>query len=341
MPRTPIPCPDAVPDTPAGAGSGTLARMDDRGFGWDRYVAWLVERSGSLTAVADRLAAARGYDDDVGTVERALRRLRTRAQEPGGKWGERAVRLFGLPDAVDARIRWMGAYHSRFTDLPVPVCEDLIRAWDAPPITDARGARSWLALARVTVAMRRRDLDATVIHLAAVPDTAELAPEVRIEAWLSHAFVASRRDPPAVDGWLERIGELLDAIADPEERANLHARWIDHRGYELNHQRGARGPDPAAAERVYLEIPEVGPPFASARRSNGLAWCRWKLGRVDEALRCAERAADHAGDGGHVRLRAMALAMVARIDPTRTDARDRARAIAASLDDEILKLRFR
>ena len=53
---------------------------------WDRYVAWLVDEHGTLAAVADRLAAARGYAEGVETVERALRRLRQRGTLDGGAW---------------------------------------------------------------------------------------------------------------------------------------------------------------------------------------------------------------------------------------------------------------
>lgn len=311
--------------------------MAENGFTWESYLAWVVQTAGSLADAADRLAASRGYTDDVGTVERALRRLRSRGTGPGGKWGLRAIRVFGLPDAVSERVRWMGAYHSRFTDLPAGVCEDLIRAWDRPPTTDARTARTWLQLARITLALRNHDVDGAIAALRDVPLADDLPVEARIETLLALAYVASRRDPAAVPDRLAEVGALLDGVADRAERACLHARWIDHRAYDLNH---GRPPDPAGAERLYLEIPEDGPPFALARRANGLAYCRWRLGRVDEAVACAAAAADHAGDGGHVRLRAMALGMAARIDPSRTDALERARSIALRLDDEILKFRY-
>ena len=129
------------------------------GFGWEAYVGWIAERAGSLAAAADRIAAARGHVEDVGTVERALRRLRGRGATAGGKWGERALRVFGLPDDISAKLRWMGAYHSRFTDLAVPLCEDLVRLWDRPPVSESAAARVWLDLARVTVLLRRHELD--------------------------------------------------------------------------------------------------------------------------------------------------------------------------------------
>ena len=42
--------------------------------------------------------------------------------------------------AVAARVRWMAAYHSRFTDLPVAIGEDIVRLWDHPPTTDSHVA---------------------------------------------------------------------------------------------------------------------------------------------------------------------------------------------------------
>lgn len=314
--------------------------MDDRGFGWDRYVAWLVEREGTLTAVADVLAAERGHAENVGSIERALRRLRANGTQDGGKWGARALRRYGLPEAVDARLRWMGTYHSRFTDLPVSVCEDLVRTWDHPPVSAQRGARAWLLLARVTVAIRRRERAEMGRLLADAGLAGELPPEVVAEAALARAWLASRDDLERVPEHLAVAEAALAEVEDPWERACLHARWVDHQGYEWNHVRRGRPPDAAAALAWYLQIPEDGPPFARARRANGIAFCRWKLGDAEGGVQSALAAAEHAGDGGHVRLRAMALAMVARIDPQRADARARAEAIASQLDDELLAHRF-
>ncbi|HEU4537518.1 MAG TPA: hypothetical protein VFS00_25540, partial [Polyangiaceae bacterium] len=72
------------------------------------------------------------------------------------------------------------------------------------------------------------------------------------------------------------------------------------------------------------------------------AFAAWKQGRRDEGAALAREACERAGDGGHLRLRAMALTMLARIvgGPAGDEARARALAIAASLDDEALRLRF-
>jgi hypothetical protein len=104
-----------------------------------------------------------------------------------------------------------------------------------------------------------------------------------------------------------------------------------------------RRPDPERAEGLYRALDDEGaPPFARCRRASGLAYSAWRLGRAEEAVALARAACEHAGDGGHLRLRAMALQMLARVGHGAEAARaaERARAIAAQLDDETLRLRF-
>src|SRR6478736_1528819 len=52
----------------------------------------------------------------------------------------------------------------------------------------------------------------------------------------------------------------------------------------------------------------------SVDAQNGLAYARWKQGDAAGAAELAREAARHAGDGGHVRLRVMALSMLARVE---------------------------
>lgn len=313
----------------------------DAPFDWSAYVAFVISREGSLTAAAEKLAAARAYEDDVGSVERALRRLRHKGTTDGGRWGRRALAIFGMPDEVLRRLRWMGAYHSRFTDLPVPIAADLVRAWDRPPVNGSRHARAWLGLAQASVALRRADLDSAVAHVERVRGDLGLAPaNARIEAWLVLAYVASRRTPEAVPALLRDASALLASVDDDEDRACLCARIIDHRGYAAARSQPA---DHAAAEALYAEIDERGaPPFVRARRASGLAHARWKLGRREEAIALAREAVREAGDGGHVRLRAMALSLLARISDGEESTKAHARAVAIStrLDDETLRLRL-
>lgn len=306
------------------------------GFDWSDYVDWMVASAGSLAAVAERLAAHRGFKDDAGSIERALRRLRRRGSLDGGTWGSRALAVFGLPDAVHRRVRWLGQYHSRFTDLPASVAADLLRAWSHPPTTESRTGRAWIALGHGSLAIRARQHAAALAHLdRARHDLAGAPTAARLEALLARAYLVSREAVADVPPLLAAAAALLSAVDDPHDRACLHARWIDHTAYELN-----RAGDHAAAEARYRTIDDAAPSFALARRESGLAYARWKLGAIDDAATHARRAADHAGDGGHVRARAMALGLLARIvdDP---DAHARAVAISRQLEDDTMLARLR
>jgi hypothetical protein len=322
--------------------SGSLGPESGAGLTWAVLLDGLVASVGSLSAVAERLAETRGFTEDVGSIERALRRLRGRGTKPGGKWGAQLVRQFGLPGSIERRLQWMGTYHSRFADLPVVVCEELVIAWDHDPIRESAAARVWLALARASLSLRRSDLEGAAEPLSRARAEERLAPpEARIELRLTEAYRLSRKAPEQVTALLGEVEPLLLQVSDEAERLSFFARWIDQRAYELNHKRGGRLPDVAAAEQLYLQIPAEGvPPFAASRRANGLAYCRWKQGDREQAVQLAQLSARQAGDGGHVRLRAMALSMLARIDPQQADASSRAQAIAARLEDETLRLRF-
>ena len=300
------------------------------GFTWDDYVTSLVEREGTLAAVAEKLAAAHNFADDVASVERALRRLRGRELRPGGKWGTRLVALFGLPSTVERRLRWMAAYHSRFADLPVPVCEDLVRLWDHPPTTERLESRSWLALARASIALRKNDHDQAETQLASV--RGELDVGLRVEHALVRAYLAREAAAPLLDD----AARALATMPPDDDRACLLARLTDQRAHALNRAR-----EHAAAEALFRALPiDNVPPFARCRRAGGLAYARWKQGHIDEAAAFARDAATHAGDGGHVRLRVMALAMLARIDPREHVAHERAVTIARRLEDETLLFRL-
>jgi hypothetical protein len=228
--------------------------------------------------------------------------------------------------------------------LPLPVCRDFVRLWDRPPISDAPASRIWLALAHTTCALRGNELEAAATHLRrGRASFAKAPPEARIELLLVEAFMASRADVNAVPGLLVQVEELLAEKMPAHDKACLHARWIDQRAYDKNRAAPGKTPDYAGSEALYRTIDEEGvPAFARCRRANGLAYALWKQGFAEDAAAFARRAAEHAGDGGHLRLRAMALNMLARIisGPESEHARQRAAAIAASLDDEALQLRF-
>lgn len=310
------------------------------GYTWADLVDHHTTERGTLAAVALHLAEHRAFTEDVESVERGLRRLRRRGTADGGVWGERLVRVLGLPTALTDRIRWMGQYHTRFTDLPASICAELIRPYDRPPITTTP-ARIWLLLARTNLVLRRR-ADPTPL----LDNAAHLAPHAEPAARIEHALVTAyhytRPDPPRAAAALDTAAAHLDApTLTPTDRANLHARYIDHRAYPKNRPRFGP-PDHPAALALYHQIPPDAPLFARVRRHNGLGWTHLKLGDRALAATHARRSIEAAGDLGSLRLRAMALNLLAAAtdDPERATAKARALAIATHLEDEALLLRF-
>ena len=117
-------------------------------------------------------------------------------------------------------------------------------------------------------------------------------------------------------GSLAEATRLLDQEGDdlaPEERACLQVRWVDQRAYQKN--------NPPVGERPDIR-----------------AYGRYKLGDRAAAVELAEAAIRHVGDGGYIRIRAMALNLLARILGAEEGAaaRGRALAIAKRLEDEEL-----
>jgi hypothetical protein len=202
----------------------------------------------------------------------------------------------------------------------------------------------WLALAHTSCALRSGDPAGAGPHLRRARASIRHAPpEARAELLLTEAYVESRADVARVGPLLAEVEPLFAEAMPACDRACLFARWIDQRAYELNKARPGRTPDPTAAEALYRRIPTDGAPaFALCRRASGLAYVRWKQGHRDEGAEHAREACRRAGDGGHLRLRAMALTMLARIvgGEDGAEARRRALAIAAALEDEALRLRF-
>ena len=335
------------------------------GFDWAELVDALVTREGSLSAVARVLAAERAYTEQIESIERALRRLRSRGAQEGGAWGERVLRTFGLPAEVCARVRWMGCYHSRFTDLPRGLCLELLLPWERPPVSESPSAAAWLHLARASLCIRGRDDAGAALAMAKAARALPRADAGATVEWcLVEAYRVGRTATVAErDALLDRaeevlhelVAELASAPGDPELAAELaldlacwQARLVDQRAYALNKPRADEDPaQHALAEALYRALPEGGPPFARCRRANGLAWSVFKQGRTEEALALARQSVEAAGDAGSLRMRAMALSALARFleadEGTREAARAcrvRARAIAQQLEDEALLGRF-
>jgi len=330
-----------------GHNSGQSLRTDETTlcWGWREYLAALVAEHGTLTAVAWKLLERGESPDDVASVERGLRRLRERGQRDGGLWGQRLLRRFGVPRAVEDRLRWMGLYHSPFNDLPLSLCEDQLRLWDRPPIAESR-ARVWLGLGAASVALRRRDfeearrkLESAEKTLAKSASDEDSVDDARIELALSSAYLESRIGTDLqVRQQLEKAAQrLASGTLAPADRACFLARLVDQQAFALN-RRGAF----AEALALYQSLPTAElHPFASYRREAGLAFGLWKHADQQNALRHARLACQHAGDGGYTRLRVMALLMLARIEGHKEaqQALLRAAAIATRLGDDELLLR--
>jgi hypothetical protein len=231
---------------------------------WREYVAKLAADHGSLAALALQLSLAEGVDADAATVERALRRLRTKEHQDGGQYGRWLLRAFGMPRDVEHRAKWMGVYHSRFTDLPVSLCLDQLRLWDRPPLAESR-TRTWLELGFATCALRQDDLAGAEAHLTRARGGHGMV-AARLEARLLEAYLASRRKAGREAlALLEGIEPLLhDAELEPHEKACLEARWLDQRAYQALHPPDKDVADVLAAKRLYERIPTRDAPFFSA-----------------------------------------------------------------------------
>jgi len=331
---------------PTGHESGHSLEGAARGWTWADVVDALIAERGSLAELARHLMdvapASAKLSDDPMTVERGLRRLRARRSREGNRYGRLVLRCLGAPSAMSQQLRALGQYHSRASDLSVDARHARLLRWDRPPVTESREA-IWLHLAVATAANQRGDHEAVAQRVALVRTLVRHAePMARAEAHLLLARLAMDA------GDARRAIEHLDAadvvVVDgkmpPDERACYHARAVDQRVFV------DRRVDPAyplgAAIAAYDEIPDGvdAPPFAAFRRAHGRAWCLWKLDRRDDALASARRAAMHAGDGGYVRFRVMALVLHAHIldrGAEQTALAARARAMARGLGDVALE----
>lgn len=334
-----------MPRSP-GQNSGQPEGGTPPGYTWADYVAELVEAHGTLTAVAWKVLAHSRGSEDVESVERALRRLRARGQREGGVWGQRLLRALGVPAGVEARVSWMGLYHSPFNDLPLPLCLDQLRLWDRPPVSASR-ARVWIHLGFASCALRRRAFEDAEGYLGQARQAVSGAPSrydaARVEIALAEAYAAS-----GGEGARGRVEVLLDeaeatlgagALGAVDE-ACFRARLADQRAFIENRRRTPEGD--ARALALYEALPrEDVHPFASYRRDAGLAYGYLRAGRREEALLCAERACRHAGDGGFIRLRVMGLLMKAKVlgRGAAEEELRRARGMAARLEDEELLAR--
>ncbi len=319
------------------------------GLTWSAYVGRLVDGAGGWSALADELLrrgdGIDGVPTDLQTAEKGLRRLSRRGNKPGGQYGRWLLRLFGVPEEIEAWARWLAQYHSRFADLPAPLRLEQLRMWDRPPFSESRLV-AWVHVGLASVCLRLRDDALARQRLALAETTAPRAgPPAEVEVALVGAYVATNDgERDRAEQLLDRAEGILGAAADailPADRSCLRARLLGQRAYHLtNPVDGA--PDLEGARQLFQAIdPDPALPFVCFRRSNGLAYCAWKLGDRGAGIALAREAARHAGDGGLVRFRIMALSMLARMvdEPEAGEVRARASRLAGLLDDEDLLAR--
>ena len=279
---------------------------------------------------------------DLGSIERGLRRLAKRGSGDGGQYGRWLARYLGAPPDVARWLRWLGQYHSRFADLPVPLRGAQLALWDEPP-THALPEGVWVDLGVASVAMRRSDFALVAARLERAEPRLARAP---LAAQLEHALFVARRASDSGDGErleeaLARVGAGLSELPDADDAACYRARWLDARAYRCAHPSEGEA-DHEAALALYEQIEGASRvPFVAFRRAVGRAYCLKKLGDGERAAELALEAAEHAGDGGFVRFRVMALNLASRCVEGERAARwrDRAHAMAAQLEDEDLLAR--
>jgi hypothetical protein len=299
------------------------------GLSWGDYVEGWVADCGGWSPLADRLVDRAGVACDIATVERGLRRLATRGHKPGGRYGRWMLRYLGAP-SHEAQVRWLGADHSRFADLPAGTCLEHLALWNRPPVAESRLA-PWIEVGLASASYRRLDGEATARWLARAE---RRAPAAGPAAVAEVNLVRAQLEVDAGEPSLRRCDAIEAKLAFVSD-ASYHARLQHLRA--MCYTRG-RSVDVRRARACYEAIPEAGDSFVAARKRIGLAYCAWKLGDDDEAVALANRALDDAGDGGFVRVRVAALNLMTRLAPTRDAAalNARARRMAIALDDDEL-----
>lgn len=317
------------------------------GLDWAHYVEHFVTQLGGWTALADELIRRTQAEVDAPTdlqsVEKGLRRLARREHLAGGQYGRWMLRHFGVPSTIEDWARWLAQYHSRFADLPTSLRLEQLRLWDRAPLSESRSA-VWIHIGLASVHHRLADLPNCRSRLQLASHAAKRATAAaNAELQLLEARLATddgRRDDAR--RLLASVEPLLDSASlGADDRHCYHARWIGQRAYLLTKPGPGEVEDLRGALQLFEDIEDDKGPFVGFRKQAGLAYCTWKLGDTESGVRLARAAAEHAGDGGFVRFRIMALNLLSRMLPA-DEAREvnaRAARLAKQLEDEDLMRR--
>lgn len=320
------------------------------GFSWETYVSSFVEESGGWAALSDELArrgeGAEGFPSDTQVIEKGLRRLAKRGHKSGGQYGRWMIRHFGVPASLSNWAQWMGQFHSRFADLPSSLRFEQLSLWDRPPVTESRIA-AWVHVGMASVLLRMRQEDDARRRLQMAQRAAKQAGSACLEeVLLLRAKLATddgdRSGAEALFNDAEALLDAEDLLGN--DRRCYHARLVGQRAYHLTRPHAGSREDVPGALALFESITdEPFVPFVAFRKANGLAYCHWKLGDTDAGVAFARLAEQHAGDGGYVRFRIMALNLLGRMLPEAEGARVRQRAerLAQLLEDEDLLRRVR
>jgi len=320
------------------------------GFDWDAFVLAFVEEHGGWTALCDELLRrAAGTDDfpsDPQVIEKGLRRLAKRGNKTGGQYGRWMIRHFGIPSSLLRWAQWMGQLHSRFSDFPSSLRWEQLSLWDRPPLTESRIA-AWIHVGMASVLLRMQQNDDAARRLTMAERGAEQAGiACRMEVALLRAkLLTDEGRRPEAEALFDSVERWLAADElSADDRRCYHARLVGQRAYHLTRPAPGYAEDLASALTLFESIDdEPFLPFVAFRKGNGLAYCHWKLGDAAQGQHWARLAEQHAGDGGFVRFRIMALNLLCRMLPAAEAAPVRARAerLAQLLEDEDLLRRVR
>lgn len=298
---------------------------------WGEYIRTWIEDIGGWTQLANELLDRAGnveVPQDAQSVERGLRRLAMRGHKPGGQYGRWMLRYFGFVPAIDELVKWMGQYHTRFSDLPCGFRLEHLMLWNRPPIAESRLA-AWIHIGIAQAHLSRLETEEAAHWLASAQRLASRAgPAAEVECQL----VAAHLEPAVLDQ------VRLVGLEISDERV-YRARIADARAQLLTR---TAVPDVRAARALYEAIDEEPyQPFVSFRRAVGIAYCAWQLDDRETAIALAWRAVEHAGDGGLLRMRVNGLNMLSRVleGPAAQETHERAARIAAQLEDEELMSR--
>ncbi|MBK6689052.1 MAG: hypothetical protein IPG45_31585 [Deltaproteobacteria bacterium] len=319
------------------------------GWSWESYVLAFVEEYGGWVALTDELLRrARGAElpTDPQVVEKGLRRLAQRGQKTGGQYGGWMIRFLGLPTSLLRWAQWMGQFHSRFADLPTSLRLAQLGLWDRPPVSESKAA-AWVHVGLASALLRRAQQAEAERRLALAEAGAKgagVACQVEV-ALLQAKLQTDRGERAEAERNFERVaGWLGDGELSTEDRRCYEARLVGQRAYHLTKPLPGDEEDLQGALRLFVSlVDEPFLPFVAFRKCNGLAYCHWKLGDVATGIRYARLAEQHAGDGGQVRFRIMALNLLARMVPPEEapPIQTRAQGLAQMIEDEDLLRRLK